>query len=533
MQQLVEKWSPRFISGFSLVFLAWFVFSEWGGLVRFGDYLAGAVAATPGSAQTIWTYYGGLPAEQLLPSLLVGVIFGMVTTVIISLTIRAEIRLPGFSAWAMFSGAGAAIIAYAAGMITLNALLVGALVAVIVAWALQPDMRAFLSLDTARRAFSRDLIPYTLLAMFGGAVGGALGSQVMAYATQHCTYAPDAPLVQRQIGVVVTAFGTLFALMPVWTLMLWRRRAQRRGGTSGYFRGFAAPLLWLLPTLLSLIVFLYYPATQIISLSLKLRRHPLPQERFVCLENYVNLAQDPIYQNSFIATMLITVAVVALAMSAALAIALLASQKVKYAGVYRTLLIWPYALSPVVTGVIFYTMFQQQTGLINYALQQTVGASPRWLTNPDLAPWVIVFASMWNILGFNILFYIAGLQNIPRDLMEAAEIDGANRVQRFLRMTLPLLSPFTFFLLVTNITYSFYGIYGAVDTLTSGGPPLGPGGRDGGATNVLIYKLYQDAFSPGSPAGSAAAQAMILFLMVAIVTLIQFRFIERRVTYAE
>ena len=285
MQQLVEKWSPRLIGGFALVFLAWFVWSEWGGLVRFGAYLGGSVAATPTSARAVWDYYGQLPAEQLLPSLLVGVIFGMVTTVAISVTTRAEISLPGFSAWAAFSGVGAAAVAYVAGMITLNAVLVGALVAVVVAWALQPDMRAFLSVETARRAFSRDLVPYTLLAMLGGAAGGALGSQVMAYATQHCTYAPDAPLVERQLGVVVTAFGTLFALMPVWTLMLWRRRTQRRGGTSGYFRGFVQPLLWLLPTLLSLVVFLYYPATQIISLSLKLRRHPLPQERFVCLRS--------------------------------------------------------------------------------------------------------------------------------------------------------------------------------------------------------------------------------------------------------
>lgn len=533
MQQLVERWSPRLIVGFSLVFLAWFVVSEWGGLVRFGGYLTESVAVAPVSVRTVWDYYGDLPADQLLPSLLVGVVFGAVTTVIVSVTAYAQIRLPGLSAWAVFGGLAAALMAYTVGVITLNAALIGLLAAVVIAWALQPDMRAFLSLETARRAFSRDLAPYTLLAVFGGVVGGALGSQVMAYPTQHCTYAADAPLNQRQLGVVVTAFGTLFALLPVWTLMLWRRRTAQRGGTSGYFRGFVQPLLWLTPTLLSLVVFLYYPATQIIALSLKLRRHPLPQERFVCLENYVNLAQDPIYQNSFITTILITIAVVAFAMSTALMIALLASQKVKYAGVYRTLLIWPYALSPVVTGVIFFTMFQQQTGLINHALQQTVGISPRWLTNPDLAPWVIVFASVWNILGFNILFYIAGLQNIPRDLLEAAEIDGANRVQRFARITLPLLSPFSFFLLVTNITYSFYGIYGAVDTLTRGGPPLGPGGRDGGATNVLIYKLYQDAFSPGSPAGSAAAQAMILFLMVAVVTLVQFRYIERRVTYAE
>ncbi len=229
------------------------------------------------------------------------------------------------------------------------------------------------------------------------------------------------------------------------------------------------------------------------------------------------------------AKLLVTVAVVLLGMSAALSIAVLASQKVHGAVIYRTLLIWPYALSPVVMGVIFLTMFQTNSGLINHIF----GLDADWLTDEQLAPLVIVFASVWNILGFNVLFYIAGLQNIPEDLLEAAEIDGANWITRFFRITFPLLSPFTFFLLITNVTYSFYGIYGAVDTLTQGGPPLGPGGQDGGATNVLIYKLYQDAFSPGSPAGAAAAQALILFLLVAGLTLVQFRYLERRVVYAD
>jgi sn-glycerol 3-phosphate transport system permease protein len=118
-------------------------------------------------------------------------------------------------------------------------------------------------------------------------------------------------------------------------------------------------------------------------------------------------------------------------------------------------------------------------------------------------------------------------------VLEAAQIDGANRVQRFWRVTFPLLAPFSFFLLVTNVTYSFYGIYGAIDTLTRGGPPIGAAGELGGATNVLIYKLYRDAFTPGSPAGLAAAQAVILFLLVAGLTVLQFRTIESRITYGE
>ena len=178
-------------------------------------------------------------------------------------------------------------------------------------------------------------------------------------------------------------------------------------------------------------------------------------------------------------------------------------------------------------------MFRESgAGLINWALRSTLEVAPGWLTDQHLAPWVIVAAAVWNMIGFNILFYIAGLQNVPQDLLEAASLDGANRVQRFVRVTFPLLSPFTFFLLITNVTYSFYGIYGTVEALTpNGGPPLGPGGIEGGATNVLIFKLYSDAFTSGAPAGLAGAQAVLLFLMVAGLTILQFRFIERRVTY--
>ncbi|NJL95850.1 MAG: sugar ABC transporter permease [Anaerolineae bacterium] len=277
---------------------------------------------------------------------------------------------------------------------------------------------------------------------------------------------------------------------------------------------------------------MYYPASQILTLSLRARIRPLPQERFVCLQNYVNLVDDAKYSNSFMVTLFITAMVVLFSLAISLGIATLASQKIKYRALYRTLLIWPYAVSPVVTGVIFLSMFRSgSSGILNYALATTLGISPDWLTDRDLAPWVIIAASVWNILGFNILFYIAGLQNIPQDLLEAASLDGANRAQRFFRITFPLLSPFTFFLLITNVTFSFYGIYGVVDTLTQGGPPLGPAGVDGGATDVLIYRLYEEAFSSGGQAGFAAAQAVILFLMVAGLTILQFKSIDRRVTY--
>jgi sn-glycerol 3-phosphate transport system permease protein len=288
-------------------------------------------------------------------------------------------------------------------------------------------------------------------------------------------------------------------------------------------------VLFLFPTLLILVVFLYFPAVEIITKSLTQSHARLPgREVFVCLQNYTQLVGDASYRNSFITTFMITGAIVLVSLATSLGIALLASQKVRGAYIYRTLLIWPYALSPVVAGAIFFVMFQQDSGLINHVLDLTFGRQLRWFTDASLARIMIVVASVWNILGFNILFYVAGLQTIPADLLESAAIDGANRFWRFLHITFPLLAPFTFFLLVTNVTYSFYGIYGVVDVLTQGGPRLGVGGASG-ATEVLIYRLYEGS----AQAGSSAAQALVLFVMIAAITVMQFGYIERRVTYAE
>ncbi len=378
------------------------------------------------------------------------------------------------------------------------------------------------------------LRPAPLWTVGAGGVLGIISAQILTTTLQHCTYAPEAPTVEALLGGVITALSSLILLLPFW---VWRRSVTTPTQAligSGVFK---RPLLaWglLAPTLVSLLIFLYYPSFQTLTLSLNSRRFPLPQERFVCLGNYISLTGDAPYATSFGVTLFITLMIVLFSLAASLGIAVLASQKIRGASIYRTLLIWPFALSPVVTGVIFLALFREGgSGLINYLLDSLFGSSPSWLRDPALARWVIVAAAVWNILGFNVLFYIAGLQNVPHDLLEAAQIDGANRVQRFARVTFPLLSPFTFFLLVTNVTYSFYGIYGAVDALTQGGPPIGPAGQFGGATNVLIYKLYEDAFTPGAPIGLAAAQAVILFLCVAALTVLQFRFVESRVNYAD
>lgn len=379
------------------------------------------------------------------------------------------------------------------------------------------------------RAVRYQTVRRPILVVIIGTILGAFSAQILTATLQHCTYLTEAPAAEVIMGWVVTALSALIFVLPYLATLRPVSVSQ-----AGYFRGRGLPYVFLTPTLISLFVFLYYPSIQSVLLSLNARRFPIRTERFVCLGNYVSLAEDVIYQSSFTTTLLVTVAIVLLSLTVALGIAVLASQKVRGASLYRTFLVWPFALSPVVSGVIFLALFRDgEAGLINYLLSVGFDTKVSWLRTPDLARWVIIIASVWNILGFNILFYVAGLQGVPPELLEAAAIDGANRPQRFFRITLPLLSPYTFFLLITNITYSFYGIYGVVDALTEGGPPMGPAGSLGGATNVLIFKLYEDAFTPGAPIGSAAAQALILFIGISALTLLQFRFIESRVTYAE
>ena len=452
-----------------LLFLLFFFVPRYRGLVSLLNLVLDAAASIPSFIQSIADYFQEIPGSQFWPSVQVGAGVGVVTTLIAALY---HIR----------------------------------------------DMR-----PTVQRM---------LLIGIVGMLVGAAGSQILMIPLEHCTYAPDIDRTQFRLGLIVTGLSALLTLVPLWVLLSQTRQGHKRDW-SGMFRSYPLAYLFLLPTLLSLAMFLYYPTISVMLISLRRKIFPLPQERAVCLENYVSLANDTIYRNSLTTTLFVTILIVVFSLSISLAIATLASQKILYSGVYRTLLIWPYAISPVVTGIIFLSMFRESgAGLINWALRSTLEVAPGWLTDQHLAPWVIVAAAVWNMIGFNILFYIAGLQNVPQDLLEAASLDGANRVQRFVRVTFPLLSPFTFFLLITNVTYSFYGIYGTVEALTpNGGPPLGPGGIEGGATNVLIFKLYSDAFTSGAPAGLAGAQAVLLFLMVAGLTILQFRFIERRVTY--
>ena len=558
------------------------------------EKLLDAIKAFPQILFDIVKYFGEVPADRLVPSLVVGAIAGGFLTALVYLSARDYLELPRFSSRATVTGFAAFAFAYSefsplvaliigigtflafvylyeqnlTGLFSassravllaqegvaeqfwsvLRALLpalvlaycawtrvgmltafgIGLLVMLLMAYLYGENLRRFLSWRTlARLADFNALTSLGTGALVGGAIG-AVSSQILMYPTKHCSFSGDVSTFQYRLGLVLTVVSATFLLFPVWTWVLRKhgKLAPSKEITSGNFRGFFVPYMLLIPTLIILVFFLYYPAVQVVDMSLT-RTFLGRGSKFACLYNYEKLAQDPFYESSFITTFQITVAIILFGMGASLGIAVLANQKVRGAGIYRTWLIWPYAVSPVVAGVIFQMMFHPQVGPINWLLDTFFGIRPQWFRDVHLAPWVVIVAAVWNSLGFNVLFYVAGLQNIPSDLLEAAAIDGANRVQRFLRITFPLLSPFTFFLLVTNVTYSFFGIFGAVDTLTQGGP-----WRQGsGATNVLIYNLYLDAFERQYKIGSAAAQSLILFLLVAGLTLLQFRYVERRVTY--
>jgi sn-glycerol 3-phosphate transport system permease protein len=580
---------------FGVVFIGFFAVSEADGLVTFAEVLFDALQSAPDFIEKIVNYFKDVPGGPLRRSALAGSIFGAGATGIFCLTARGFLRLPApgmgagltaivLGAFIQFTAASLgnalAVGIFVTGLaayfydeiqdfliaetyigpgsllerfnrlpralwlgilafgLTLavpqdfwNALAVIMVMAFIVSLIYEKETRAFFALDTLKRLVQRDALLTLALGLGTGVVIGAISAQILNYPLKHCTFAPEIDRQQYHLGLGVTAFSTLILLVPTWTLLT-RRQRQGTGDTVGYFRNGWIAYLLLLPSLLFLAVFLYYPSLQVLTESLLRSRRGAPRKAEYCLQNYLDLSESKVYHTSFSATLWITVAIVAFTMIAALGIAVLASQKVRGASLYRTLLIWPYAVSPVVMGTIFLNMFRKDDiGIINWLAGELFNTQPNWLQDATLAPWVIILAAVWNGLGFNILFYVAGLQNIPRDLLEAAAIDGANRLQRFFRITLPLLSPFTFFLLVANVTYSFYGIYGIIDILTQGGPPLGLAGADGSATSVLIYQAYQGAFEANARVGEASAQAVVLFLLVAAITLVQFRFVERRVTY--
>ncbi|HSF95344.1 MAG TPA: sn-glycerol-3-phosphate ABC transporter permease UgpA [Thermohalobaculum sp.] len=287
------------------------------------------------------------------------------------------------------------------------------------------------------------------------------------------------------------------------------------------FKGWILPLALIAPQLAITVVFFFWPAGQAIWQSLFIPDPFGLSARFVGLGNFEFLLGDPYYRASFVTTAIFSSLVTIVSMGFALWMAVMADRLIKGSEVYRTLLIWPYAVAPAVAGVLWLFMFNTRVGVVSWYLG-VLGYDWNHVLDQAEAMGLVVVASSWGRISYNFLFFLAGLQAIPKSVIEAAAIDGARFWTRFRTIVFPLLSPTTFFLLVVNVVYAFFETFGVIHTITSGGPQQ--------ATTILVYKVYSDGFV-GQDLGSSAAQSVILLVVVGILTVIQFKYIERKVHY--
>lgn len=282
------------------------------------------------------------------------------------------------------------------------------------------------------------------------------------------------------------------------------------------------PWVLLAPQLAIVLVFFFWPAGQALYQSV-LQEDVFGMSReFVGMQNFSRLFNDPLYLESFQTTAVFSVLVAVCGLTLALLLAVMADRVWRAASVYKTLLIWPYAVAPAVAGVLWLFLFASPMGVIAFALRW-LGVDWNHLLDSRDAMTLIVVAAVWKQISYNFLFFLAGLQSIPKSLLEAAAIDGASPWHRFRTIVFPLLSPTTFFLLVINVVYAFFDTFAIIDATTHGGP--------GKATSILVYKVYYDGFK-AMDMGSSAAQSVILMVIVVCLTVVQFRFIERKVQYA-
>lgn len=287
------------------------------------------------------------------------------------------------------------------------------------------------------------------------------------------------------------------------------------------FRSAWLPWLLLAPQVTVIGVFFFWPATQALLQSFQLQDAFGTSTEWVGLDNFKRLFADAGYLESFKTTALFSILVAVLGIALSLMLAIFADRVVRAAMLYKTLLIVPYAVAPAVAGVLWVFMFSPSLGVVAYALGQ-IGFDWNHLLKEGHAMTLIVVASVWKQLSYNFLFFLAGLQSIPKSLIEAAAIDGARPWRRFWSIQLPMLSPTTFFLLVINMVYAFFDTFAVVDATTHGGP--------GQATSILVYKVYYDGFK-AMDLGGSAAQSVVLMLIVITLTVLQFRFVEKRVNY--
>jgi len=289
-----------------------------------------------------------------------------------------------------------------------------------------------------------------------------------------------------------------------------------------HFGPSALPYLLVAPQVAITLIFFFWPASQAVYQSLLVQDAFGLSTQFVWFDNFIDLFHDETYLGAFQRTVFFSFSVAFMSMSIALVLAAMADRVIKGATTYRTLLIWPYAVAPVLSGALWVFMFDPTLGIFTYMLG-AFGVEWNHKLNGDQAMALVIMASTWKQIAYNFLFFLAGMQAIPKSLIEAAAIDGAGPVRRFFSIILPLISPTTFFLLVINVVYAFFDTFGIIHAVTKGGPAK--------ATEILVYKVFNDGFI-GLDLGGSAAQSVILMVIVISLTVIQFRYVERKVEYS-
>lgn len=287
------------------------------------------------------------------------------------------------------------------------------------------------------------------------------------------------------------------------------------------FNSKGLPYLLVLPQMVIVCIFFFWPAFQAVLQSLYIQDAFGLSLIFVGLENYGKLFADPAYMDSLVRSFLFSAIVAVTAMASALFLAVQANKRIAGKTFYTTMLVWPYAVATLVAGVLWMFLFNPNVGIIAWGLKQ-MGVDWNYLVKGDQAFALVVLAASWKQISYNFVFFIAGLQNVPVALVEAAAIDGGGPMTRFWRVVFPLLSPTTFYLLVMNLVYAFFETFPIVHQVTQGGPNQ--------ATNILVYKVYKDGVI-NLDLGSSAAQSVVLMLLVIGLSALQFRFVERKVEY--
>jgi sn-glycerol 3-phosphate transport system permease protein len=281
------------------------------------------------------------------------------------------------------------------------------------------------------------------------------------------------------------------------------------------------PYFLIAPQIIITLVFFIWPAFMALYQSVLQQDAFGMKTVFVGMDNFKYIFTDSIYINSIKVTAVFSFSVAAIAMVFALLFAVMADRAIRGATIYKTFIIWPYAVAPIAAAVLWYFLFNPTVGMISYFLK-AIGIDWNYELNGRQAMLLVIIAAAWREISYNFLFFLAGLQAIPKPLLEAAAIDGASPRKRFWTISLPLLSPTVFFLFVMNIVYAFFDTFGVIHAITEGGPSE--------ATNIMVFKIYHDSFE-SLDFGGSAAQSVILMFIVILLTVIQFRYIERKVHY--